>query len=92
MATDPLSLSKSNITILRVSAKRSRLVIDGEMGYDEVKVPFSYRTSLGVKGEVCISCPILFCLGILPCFAVSLNTLGCCDSRHRTLVVRLFFQ
>lgn len=52
LATDSLSLSKSEITILRVTAKRSRLVIDGEMCYDNVKVPFNYRTSIGVKGKV----------------------------------------
>ncbi|CAN0474249.1 unnamed protein product, partial [Laminaria digitata] len=51
VATDPLSLSKSVITIMQVTAKRSRLVIDGEMVYDNVKVPFNYRTSIGVKGK-----------------------------------------
>lgn len=61
MATDPTMFRKSDITILRVTAKRSRLVIDGEMGYDGVKVPFSYRTSLGVKGKVRSSrCDLLF--------------------------------
>lgn len=52
VATDPLSLSKSVITIMQVTAKRSRLVIDGEMVYDNVRVPFNYRTSIGVKGKV----------------------------------------
>lgn len=52
LATDPLSLSKSEITIFQVTAKRSRLVIDGEMTYESVKVPFNYRTSIGVKGNV----------------------------------------
>lgn len=52
LATDPLSLSKSIITIMKVTAKRSRLVIDGEMMYDNVRVPFNYRTSIGVKGKV----------------------------------------
>ena len=40
------------ITIMQVTAKRSRLVIDGEMVYDNVRVPFNYRTSIGVKGKV----------------------------------------
>lgn len=54
LATDPLSLSKSEITIFQVTAKRSRLVIDGEMSYENVKVPFNYRTSIGVKGNVSV--------------------------------------
>ena len=37
---------------MQVTAKRSRLVIDGEMVYDNVRVPFNYRTSIGVKGKV----------------------------------------
>lgn len=50
MATEPLR--KSSITIKQVTAKKSRLVIDGEMAYDSAKVPFTYRTSIGVKGKV----------------------------------------
>ncbi|CAN0011293.1 unnamed protein product, partial [Ectocarpus sp. 8 AP-2014] len=49
LATEPLR--KSSITITQVSAKRSRLVIEGEMAYDSAKVPFTYRTSIGVKGK-----------------------------------------
>lgn len=45
-------LQKSVITILRVTAKRSRLVIEGEMDYNGLRVPFNYRASLGVKGKV----------------------------------------
>lgn len=48
-------MGRSDITILQVTAKRSRLVIDGEMTYDNVKVPFNYRTSIGVKGNVSLS-------------------------------------
>lgn len=50
LATEPLR--KSSITIKQVTAKKSRLVIDGEMAYDSAKVPFTYRTSIGVKGKV----------------------------------------
>lgn len=50
MATEPLR--KSSITIKQVTAKKSRLVIEGEMAYDSAKVPFTYRTSIGVKGQV----------------------------------------
>ncbi|CBJ27995.1 expressed unknown protein [Ectocarpus siliculosus] len=49
LATEPLR--KSSITITQVLAKRSRLVIEGEMAYDSAKVPFTYRTSIGVKGK-----------------------------------------
>lgn len=50
LATEPLR--NSGITIKQVTAKRSRLVIEGEMSYDTAKVPFTYRTSIGVKGKV----------------------------------------
>jgi len=50
LATEPLR--NSSITIKQVTAKRSRLVIDGEMAYDNAKVPFTYRTSIGVRGKV----------------------------------------
>ncbi|CAM9280799.1 unnamed protein product [Scytosiphon promiscuus] len=49
LATEPLR--NSSITIKQVTAKRSRLVIEGEMAYDTAKVPFTYRTSIGVKGQ-----------------------------------------
>eukprot|EP00752_Nemacystus_decipiens_P001916 g1845.t1 len=49
LATEPLR--NSSITIKQVSAKKSRLVIEGEMAYDVAKVPFTYRTSIGVKGQ-----------------------------------------
>lgn len=65
VATDPLSLSKSLITIARVTAKRSRLVIEGDMVYDDVKVPFIYRTSIGVKGKVRRACAISYLIGWL---------------------------
>lgn len=50
LATEPLR--NSSITIKQVTAKRSRLVIEGEMAYDTAKVPFTYRTSIGVRGDV----------------------------------------
>lgn len=50
LATEPLR--NSSITIKQVTAKKSRLVIEGEMAYDSAKVPFTYRTSIGVKGQV----------------------------------------
>lgn len=50
LATEPLR--NSSITIKQVTAKRSRLVIEGEMAYDTAKVPFTYRTSIGVRGNV----------------------------------------
>ncbi|CAM9369492.1 unnamed protein product [Hapterophycus canaliculatus] len=49
LATEPLR--NSSITIKQVTAKRSRLVIEGEMAYDTAKVPFTYRTSIGVRGQ-----------------------------------------
>lgn len=55
-ATDSLSLSKSVINISQVTAKRSRLVIDGEMVYENARVPFNYRTSIGVRGKVSKTC------------------------------------
>lgn len=50
LATEPLR--NSSITIKQVTAKKSRLVIEGDMSYDSARVPFTYRTSIGVKGQV----------------------------------------
>ncbi|CAM9778737.1 unnamed protein product, partial [Discosporangium mesarthrocarpum] len=54
IATDPRPFQKTQITVLRVMAKKSRLVIDGEVVFDRLKVPFQYRTSIGIskKGHV----------------------------------------
>lgn len=68
LATEPLR--NSSITIKQVTAKRSRLVIEGEMAYDNAKVPFTYRTSIGVKGKVRFDsgfcCPRVVLVSLFP--------------------------
>lgn len=52
MAADSLALSKSMVSIRQVTSERSRLVVDGDMTYENVQVPFTYRTSIGTRQEV----------------------------------------
>ncbi|CAM9390053.1 unnamed protein product [Chrysoparadoxa australica] len=53
-ATDPTTFRKAKVTVLRVSVKGSKLVIDGEAEYGSTRVPFTARTGVGLskKGHV----------------------------------------